>query len=222
MKNVLPSLSSRRCAATIRLTAVALPMLLAGCASLTPPDAGALRAESARAAGRQYQNSIDLDGRLSVLYRLNGEDQALHGSFTWHQRPGHSQVALLSPLGQTLAVIDVRPYGATLTQSGGVTRTALDVDALAAQSLGWPLPVAGLRTWLQGFAVQANGQPFVATPAADRVVTRDGWRIHYVTWDDGDPAQVRPKRIDLERQTEQAGDVVIRLVIDDWHTAPAP
>jgi len=217
MKNVFPSLFSRRCTAAVRLAAVALPMLLAGCAGLTPPDAGTLRAESARAAGRSYQDSIDLDGRLSVLYRLNGEDQALHGSFTWHQTLGHSQVALLSPLGQTLAVIDVRPYGATLTQSGDVTRAAADVDALAAQSLGWPLPVSGLRTWLQGFAVQADGRPFVATPAADRVVTRDGWRIHYVTWDDSDPAHILPKRIDLERQTEQAGDVVIRLVIDDWH-----
>jgi outer membrane lipoprotein LolB len=47
------------------------------------------------------------------------------------------------------------------------------------------------------------------------VATRDGWRIRYAGWQDDTPP-TRPKRIDLERYTAQAGDVSIRIVIDKW------
>jgi outer membrane lipoprotein LolB len=39
-----------------------------------------------------------------------------------------------------------------------------------------------------------------------------------MSWEDDyqTPAQSRPKRIDLTRQTEQAGKVMIRIVLDKW------
>ncbi len=193
-------------------------ILLAGCAGIAPQsdDVGSEAVQSASV--RVYRDAIDLDGRLSVQYQRNGEDESIHGSFTWQQSAQRSTVAILSPLGQILATIDVEPGNATLTQSGHAPRSAPDVDELAAQALGWPLPVSGLRTWLQGFAVDANGKPFAATPADTRVTTGDSWRIQYVTWDESDPAHIHPKRIDLERQTEQAGKVAIRIVIDRWQT----
>ena len=118
----------------------------------------------------------------------------------------------------TIALIDVSPQGASLTQAGQPVRHAPDVDALTAQTLGWPLPVSGLREWLQGIAQTASGQRFVATPQQSEVVTRDGWQIRYANWqpDDTPPPQARPKRIDLARNTQQAGDVSIRIAIDSW------
>jgi outer membrane lipoprotein LolB len=201
-----------------RTTALALlAVLLSGCAGLMPPangiDANAVQASGAT---RSYSNAIDLDGRLSVQYQVNDKDESLHGSFTWHQTADRGTVAILSPLGQILATIDIEPNRATLTQSGRAPRTAPDVDELTAQSLGWPLPISGLRTWLQGFAVDAENKPFMATPASNTVTTRDGWLIHYVTWDESNPAQIHPKRIDLTRQTAQAGNVAIRIVLDNW------
>lgn len=197
-------------------------LLMAGCANLAPhTDAGTDNVPddaTQSPASRPYHEAIDLDGRLSVQYQRNGEDESLHGSFTWRQTARHSTITLLSPLGQTLAAIAVEADSATLTQSGQAPRTASDVDELAAQSLGWPLPVSGLRSWLQGFATNANGKTFAATPDNNDVTTNDGWHIRYVIWDDSDPATIRPKRIDLERQTEQAGKVAIRIVIDNWQT----
>lgn len=201
----------RRCAGT-----VVLPLLLTGCASLVPP-AGPGTEAAQSAATRAYRDAIDLSGRLSVRYQNGGRDEALHGSFVWAQHPDRTNITLLSPLGQTMAMIDVTPGGATLTQSGQPVRAAANADALAAEALGWPLPIAGLRHWLQGFAVDANGGKFIATPQATDVATRDGWKIRYVDWqNDGPQAQIRPKRIDLARYTEQAGDVSIRIVIDNW------
>lgn len=192
--------------------AAALPLLLAGCATLVPPAAD--RTSAISAAERSFRDSLVLGGRLSVRYQGERREESLHGSFAWSQTPTQTTVTLLSPLGQTMAVIDVTPRGATLSQSGRPVRAAADVDALTASELGWPLPVAGLRDWLQGFAVDTAGRRFVATPQASDVTTRDGWRIRYANWPD--EAGSRPKRIDLARATEQAGDVSIRIVIDSW------
>jgi len=190
---------------------VLLLCLLPGCASVAP-SALVRPATSARA----YQESVDLNGRLSIRYQANGKDEALHGNFVWAQNPARTKVTLLSPLGQTVADINITANGATLQQAGNMQRSAPNVDELVASTLGWPLPIAGLRNWLQGFGVSSNGDTFVASPQAPEITTRDGWHIHYTSWQDDNSAQSRPKRIDLERQTAQAGDVAIRIVIDTW------
>jgi outer membrane lipoprotein LolB len=193
-------------------------LLLAGCASLSTPSAPDEVSRAAQqAVQRPYHDIIELGGRLSVRYQQNGSDQAIHGSFNWSQSPERTMVAMLSPLGQTIATIDVTPSQSTLVQAGQPPRTATDVDALAANALGWPLPVSGLREWLQGFALDAAGQRFIASPysSMNSITTQDGWRIHYASWQN-EAAQTYPKRIDLQRSTAQAGDVSIRIVIDNW------
>lgn len=188
-------------------------LLLSGCTTITPTD----NAEQS-ASQRNYKETLELDGRLSVQYQKNAQDEAIHASFNWKQSKDRSNITILSPLGQILANIDVKPGIATLTQSGQPPRSAADVDALAEQALGWPLPVSGLRNWLQGFATDASNKTFIATPTNTTILTRDGWNIQYMSWEDDNqtPPQSRPKRIDLSRQTEQAGKVMIRIVLDKW------
>jgi len=202
-----------------RFSLAALALLLAGCAGLSPRSTETPEAEQAMHS-RPFQDTIDLTGRLSVHYQGPYKDEALHGNFSWTQQPTQTTVSLMSPLGQTLAVINLSPDGATLTQGGQPPRAAADVDTLTAETLGWPLPISGLRYWLQGFAIDAGGHRFVATPESSDIVTRDGWRLHYASWQDNTPstAPQRPHRIDLERSTQQAGDVAIRIVIDTWQT----
>jgi outer membrane lipoprotein LolB len=189
-------------------------VLLGACTTFIPSD----NVEQ-NASQRSYAETLDLDGRLSVQYQKNEQDEAIHASFNWKQSKDRSNITILSPLGQILANIDIKPGHATLTQSGQVPRSATNVDALAEQALGWPLPVSGLRNWLQGFAVDANNKAFVATSTNTRVLTSDGWDIQYMSWEADNQASpnTRPKRIDLARQTEQAGKVTIRIVLDKWH-----
>lgn len=196
----------------LRAILLALPLLTAGCAGIatapqTPADAGVIR---------NYQQAIDISGRMSVRYQQYGRDEALHGSFEWQQRPGRTQLTLSSPLGQTIAQIAISPDGATLTQSGQPPLAAADADALTAQALGWPLPVSGLRDWLQGNVTERSGKKMLATPQDENtdIVTADGWRIRYAAWDSS--AAPRPRRIDLSRTTDQAGEVALRLVIDSY------
>lgn len=201
------------------LTGLCLCGWLAGCAELAPVVAptGSPVAPLVSQSSRLPIKSIDLAGRLSVRYQKDGRDEALHGSFTWSQRPDTTTINLLSPLGQTLAVITITPAAATIQQSGQPARSAADPNALVADALGWPLPIAGLRDWLQGFAIDAQGSlRTIAATDTTALRTADGWTLQYAVWDNNDAAHPHPKRIDLSRQTTEAGEVAIRLVIDEW------
>ncbi|NNG23941.1 lipoprotein insertase outer membrane protein LolB [Telluria aromaticivorans] len=191
---------------TRRLTLLALAAtILTGCAT-TSTNVATVGA---------YRDSIDLNGRLAVNYQKDGKTESLNGNFSWAQRPGHVDVELVSPLGQTVATIAVTPGSATLTQAGRAPVSATDIDGLTQQALGWPLPVSGLRDWLQGYAVDAGGQRFSASPAHNSVTTRDGWRLRFVEWQNADAAQPAPRVIHAERAA--AGDIQdlsIRIVVN--------
>lgn len=194
-----------------------LTLLLAGCASAPPMPAAP---SSAAIAAQRYHAAIELDGRLSVRYQRNGQDEAMHGSFAWSQNAARTQLTLLSPLGQTLAIIVLTPQGATLTQPGQPLRSAADADALATEALGWPLPIANLHNWLQGYALDAHGQRIAVAGSTQRIRTPDGWQLQFPTWQNADSAATHPKRIDLERHTLQAGTIAIRIAIDHWQPQP--
>lgn len=187
---------------------------LSGCSTLQP---AASPSTTSNGSAREYRQAIDVSGRLSLRYQQDGKQQAVYGSFTWSQSRQETAITLLSPLGQTLATINIGAGQATLQQAGQPPRIASDVDALTVQALGWPLPIAGLRDWLQGFGEDAGGRRFTATPDADgnfSVTTADKWLIQYSNWQDQDkPAESYPKRIDLARNTEQAGQVAIRIAV---------
>ena len=192
--------------------ALILPVLLGACTTL--PSA-TQTPSSAVAQSRAYHPAIELAGRLSVRYEKDGNEESLHGSFIWEQSPDQTIVTLLSPLGQTLARIEITPHAATLMQPGQMPHIAQDVDALTARTLGWPLPVSGLKAWLQGFILDPQGKGLAAVPAeSGTLTTPDDWRLRYVSWQqDGEP---RPRRINLERHTAQAGEVALRIVVDRW------
>ncbi len=186
---------------------VALCALLSACATTAPaPSASTVAA---------WRDTIDLSGRLSVRYKKSGQDESLSGKFTWNQSADRTDVSLASPLGQTIAKIVVTPESATLTQADRAPRVARDIDSLTVQTLGWPLPVSGLREWLQGHATSADGSRFAASRLHDNVLTRDGWRIRFAAWQDQAGPNPQPKRIDAVRSaTLQSDEITIRIVLD--------
>jgi outer membrane lipoprotein LolB len=183
--------------------------LLSACAT-TPT--GAMRSNAPVAA---YRGSIDLSGRLLVNFEKDGKPDTISVKFTWAQTPGAVDASLLSPTGQTVAKINVTPQAATLTQGGQPPRAARNIDELTAQTLGWALPVSGMRDWLQGYATAAGGRRFAASPANNTVVTADGWTLTFVSWQDEQAAQPVPKRIDAQRPASAAsGELALRIVLD--------
>jgi outer membrane lipoprotein LolB len=186
-----------------RLSLFAIAAVLAGCAS----------APRSTATVGPYRDAIELAGRLSVNYQKDGQPGSVTGNFEWSQQPGQIDVTLLGPTGQTVAVLQVTPAQATLTQANQPPRSAKDVDTLTAQALGWSLPVSGLRDWLQGYATDAAGKRVAASPANNEVFTSDGWRLRFVSWQPG--AVPMPSVIHADRSaTATSEELAIRIAIN--------
>lgn len=154
-------------------------------------------------------------------YTLSRNDsiESLHGKFTWKQDRNKTRIDLFSPLGQTMAVVEISPGQAVFTASGKVPVAAPNADELVFSQLGWPLPVSGMRNWLQGCATGSNGQIFQASPSRPKVITEEGWQIHYVNWSPFQENLLVPRRIDMIHTppaNAAISHIQIRLVIDDW------
>ena len=158
---------------------------------------------------RIYQDDISLSGKISVRYEKKGKPEQLPGSFDWDQHGTTLHITLFSPLGQTVARITQEGQRAMLEQDGQAPRYAQDLDELLQDRLGWALPVAGLRDWLQGFIRQADGTRR-GLPRIDQQIENDGWLLRYASWQQDVNL---PKRIELNRDTSQAGHVSISIFI---------
>lgn len=161
----------------------------------------------------QYQDNLFIAGRISIQYQQDSEAKSVSGSFEWLQTESDTTITLMSPLGQTIASIKQNAFGATLQQGNEPMRSAQDVDTLLSETLGWPLPMASMRNWLQGYALNQQGLRKSVRAQDSNPILADGWQLHFVSWQQ-EAEQIYPKRIDLQRHTEQAGEVKLRIVID--------
>ena len=198
------SLSSR---AQRTLAAAGAALALAGCAS-TPPSAGVpTGAPLQTAAAHAYH------GRFAVQYddRL-GKQQNVYGNFDWQEHGNDVSLELRSPLGQTLAVVKSTPQAASLELPNRPTQYAADVGDLMQRTLGFALPLAGLRYWLLPTPAPATPAETVRDPADDsrvKQIRQDGWTIDYLAYADAPATGV--KRVNLVRATPPLD---IKLVLD--------
>ena len=110
---------------------------LAACA--TPAPAG---------RGLPAQALFAADGRLSVAVTAVEADtppRTTSGRFTWIERAERSDIALYTPLGETIAEIEAAP-GRSVMRTARSVEEAPTPEALAARALGVDLPLSGLRT----------------------------------------------------------------------------
>ncbi|MBC3927171.1 lipoprotein insertase outer membrane protein LolB [Undibacterium sp. CY21W] len=190
------------------LTGLSGALLSSACSSL--PQATTNSAERLHSVSRSYQETIHLSGKISVRYEHNNKPQNLPGSFEWEQTGNSLQITLFSPVGQTIAKITQNERGALLEQEGKMPQQADNLDQLLADALRWPLPVSGMRDWLQGFIRQSDGSRTALT-ASDQTISSDGWNIRYASWHESTNS---PKRIDLNRYTTSAGEVTLNIFIE--------
>jgi len=182
--------------------AVALSGALAGCAP------GALERGPTEATLPPVLQTFEATGRLSARHGAQG----LAANFQWRHAGEHDDLELLSPLGQTIAILAGDGASVRLQASDGRVLTAESWTALTEQGLGWPLPVDGLKYWMQGTARAGASH---TTEAGDdgraKVLRQDGWTIVYQGYTETTAAGWRPSNMTLSYP-----DVELRLVIDRW------
>ena len=187
-----------------RLSAAALVVVgaLAGCAP------AALERAPSEAVLPPLAEVFEASGRLSARHGA----EALAANFQWRHASERDELELVSPLGQTIAVLAGDATSVRLQAADGRVLTAGDWAALTQQGLGWPLPVDGLKYWMQGAA--RVGAPFTVEAGDDgraAVLRQDGWTIVYQAYTQTAAAVWRPSRM-----TASYPEVELRLAIDRW------
>jgi len=148
--------------------------LIAGCATST------------RSTGT-FDSNTHWQGRIAIKV-LSSPTQAFSSDFELDGHGDAGTLALLSPLGTTVAKMQWAPGLAQLRHAGEV-RNFASLSALAQQATGTELPVAALFDWLRG----------IDTPAP-------GW--------DADLSQLPEGRLQATRSADSAPAVELKILLD--------
>ena len=173
-----------------------LVTLLTGCATpiLAPPD-------------RAYS------GRFAVTTALGEQRENVSGRFNLEIRGPQQIVELASPLGTTVARVEIEPGGARATGAQMQEVRGADADTLTQQLLGWPLPVSGLVDWIEGRPVPTRVAHVEREGGRVVLLEQDGWTIRLPEYSE---ATARPRRLVLERPAAaNTPSVVLRLIVDE-------
>ncbi len=190
------------------MRAGSIAALLAAAASFLGACAPTALQRETTAAPPPLQEAFDASGRLSARH---GAD-ALSANFQWRHTADRDELELVSPLGQTIAVLTGNSRSARLQASNGRVLSADSWTKLTQEGLGWPLPVDGLKYWIQG--APRAGVPFTIEPGAEgrvAVLRQDGWTIVYQAYAQSSGDAWRPSRL-----TATYPEVELRLAIDRW------
>ena len=152
-------------------------------------------------------------GRFVATAEQGDQRNSVSGRFTIEVRADQQLIELASPIGTTMARVEISPGRASATGPQMQTESGPDADALVTRLFGWRLPVRGLADWI-------DGRPDPSRPArverdGDRItrIDQDGWTIRIA---EIFPASSRPRLLLMDRPSS-AGDpaVSVRLVVDD-------
>jgi outer membrane lipoprotein LolB len=190
------------------LAAAALAALaLTGCATPPRPPVATGAQNALPTAGNHAYT-----GRFAVQYSDQlGNARNVYGNFDWQENGDDVSLELRSPLGQTLAIVKSSPREASLELPNRQPQYATDVGELMQNTLGFALPLNGLRYWLQPAPAPATPATTVRDPDNARItqIRQDGWTIDYVAYADAPASGV--KRVNLVRQEPPLD---IKLVLD--------
>jgi outer membrane lipoprotein LolB len=192
----------------LALTAAAA-VVLSGCA--TKPN---VPNTSNAATSITAQTSRAYHGRFAVQYNDEyGHQRNAYGNFDWQETGDTVTLQLRNPLGQTLAVVTSSPASATLELPNKQPVNADNVSQLMQSTLGFALPVEGLRYWLQPSAAPTSRAKTTMDASSGngrlKEIKQDGWTIDYLAYADAPATGV--KRVDLTREDPPLD---IKLVID--------
>lgn len=151
---------------------------------------------------------FNASGRMSVLK----DNESLSANFRWKHAPPNDEVDITTPLGNTIAQIELNASGVTL-RSGSDIFQADDVDSLTQNLLGFPLPLAQLSWWLRG-----QSAPSSAAQKQEKGIIQAGWVIDFYTDKQANLTGFGvnyPRRVDLTREA-----IRLRFVTHEWQVLP--
>ncbi|PKO25677.1 MAG: outer membrane lipoprotein LolB [Betaproteobacteria bacterium HGW-Betaproteobacteria-8] len=195
-------------------------LLLSSCAALKPPPESSLpipvgNPADLNQAHLQALAQIDqflLHARIGV--QANGKGSS--GSTRWRHDPDGDDIAMLSPMGSTVAKIITNADGVTLTTNEGKVLQASNAETLTEQHLGWRLPLEGLPDWALGRPTRHLFEE-MQWDSIGRItrLKQDGWEIEYPEYMEAAGYRL-PRRINLRSK-----NLTLKLIVERWEELSA-
>jgi outer membrane lipoprotein LolB len=193
----------------VRRLAVALfAVALSACATVPParsPDPQA--AWQARHISLARLSTWTVTGRVLI----KAEERSWNATLFWVQRDEAYRIRLIAPLGQGTVQLSGGDGGVVRRTSNNQVFTAQDPQTLMLDTLGWSVPVDGLRYWMRGLddprtpavvRLDARGRP--------ETLEQAGWVIDYQRYADGAPPEL-PTKLALANQA-----LSVRILVSRW------
>ncbi len=190
-----------------------LALLFAGCANLPffqPPESQPPRVWSEHSAALAKVSNWTVTGRISI--RTEGD--AWNATLLWRQRDDAYRIRLVAPLGQGTVQISGDEESVTLRTSEDKVYTAKDAQTLMLDTLGWNVPVHGLRYWMLGLddpGADGKTREFGQTGLLSRL-HQTGWEINFLRYESVHGLEL-PTKLFLENR-----QLAVRIVVTRWET----
>lgn len=149
-------------------------ILLAGCASWYDAQ---VNTPSSYHVPQKLDESYNISGRFLIV---TAESKDYYGNFNWQRESGNDALAFMSPLGNTVAQINIESGVATLINSNGTHYSGRNLDNLMQEQLGFALPLNYLHYWIQGV-------PLPQYPVQDKLTSgfsQLNWQVEYLSYQD--------------------------------------
>jgi len=173
-------------------------LVLSGCASVYTPQT-------------LQPGEMVRSGRFSMLVQDHQKpDEFLQGRFYWQDLQQGLTLDLNSPVGVTLARIEVQPQQSVLLIPGETPISAATADELLINIFSEPVPIQALRDWFQG-RVSTSLQAFQVKRDSDQRITsfRAGqWLVSLSRYDEQGPTFLSM----TQKMTQR--EVTLKLIVD--------
>ncbi|MGD9583699.1 MAG: lipoprotein insertase outer membrane protein LolB [Lysobacterales bacterium] len=182
-------------------------LLLTGCAAMPWNWGGqAVRGRYPGNAENRLLTRFALSGRLAIA---TGTESG-SGRIDWEQNLDHYSIRLRSPVSGQSWRLSGDDSGASLEGLRTLPLRGPSAEALLKRELGWDLPVAALRQWVQGRSTDPGSRIERDAEGWPMAFDEAGWHIEYRDWHTGFEPPL-PARIEARR-----GDARVRLAIASW------
>lgn len=148
-----------------------------------------------------------LTGKIS----LDDGDQGGSGKLKWDVGPDQSEMGFHGAMGRGAWNLSMGPEGAQLKLSDGTEQTAVDVDDLIREHVGWPVPLGALQWWARGLAAPGVIDNEQFGPEGLLVSLRQfGWNVEFNRYNSVGDIEL-PVRLKATRNNYR-----VKLAISRW------
>lgn len=192
----------------LRLPAVLLMGLLAGCATIVHPGGSAN--EKAWQARRQQLAQLKdwhISGRVGVSTPRRGGSASLD----WKEQGGQMTLLFSGPFGMGAVRMQGTPQEMHVRDSKGRSWVTYQPEAALESTLGWPLPIGSLRYWVLGLPAPGTGYHVsVSSRGLLSRLVQQGWQVDYAAYQKN-AGLLLPQNLVVTRGTTR-----IKLIVSSW------